>query len=82
MRRLSRRGEMNVTDLALALRASQPLVSWHLGVLRRAGFVRARRDGRVAWYSAEDGALGGLMQQLGTWLGNATREPGEEEGYG
>jgi ArsR family transcriptional regulator len=34
-----------------ALNASQPNVSRHLAALRRAGLVRARRDGKRANYS-------------------------------
>ena len=43
---LAAQGEMNVMDLAHTLRVSQPLVSWHLGVLRRADLVSVRRQGR------------------------------------
>ncbi len=51
-------GEMNVTDLSLLLEArwrfvSQPLVSWHISVLRRGGFVRTRRIGRLVYCSLD-----------------------------
>jgi len=51
---LGRHGEMTVTDLAQTLLAggrlvSQPLVSWHLAMLRRAGLVRTRRTGRLVY---------------------------------
>ena len=39
-------GEVNVTEICRALNISQPLVSWHLAMLRRAGLVRRRRRGR------------------------------------
>lgn len=50
--------EMNVTDLAQVLAAegrpvSQPLVSWHLAMLRRAGLVRTRRVGRLVYCSLD-----------------------------
>lgn len=49
--RLARVGEVNVTILTQGLRRSQPLISWHLSVLRRAGLVQMRRAGREALYS-------------------------------
>ena len=48
---LARTEEVNVTILAQGLRRSQPLVSWHLSVLRRAGLVQMRRVGRETLYS-------------------------------
>ncbi len=38
--------ELTVSELARGLRMSQPLVSWHLRRLVRAGLVRMRREGR------------------------------------
>jgi len=43
--------EASTTDLARRLGASPAGVSEHLGVLRRAGLVRARREGRSMLYS-------------------------------
>jgi DNA-binding transcriptional ArsR family regulator len=43
--------EASTTELARRLAASPAGVSEHLGVLRRAGLVRARRDGRSVLYS-------------------------------
>jgi ArsR family transcriptional regulator len=39
-------GEHTVTELAQRLRLSQPLLSWHLRRLRRAGVVKTVRVGR------------------------------------
>ncbi|TME62939.1 MAG: helix-turn-helix transcriptional regulator [Chloroflexi bacterium] len=39
-------GEQPVSELARRLRISQPLMSWHLRRLRRAGIVRMERVGR------------------------------------
>jgi ArsR family transcriptional regulator len=44
-------GETCVCDLVSALRQPQPTVSRHLAVLRRAGLVRARRQGLWVHYS-------------------------------
>jgi DNA-binding transcriptional ArsR family regulator len=43
--------EATTTELATRLAASPAGVSEHLGVLRRAGLVRARREGRAVLYS-------------------------------
>jgi ArsR family transcriptional regulator, arsenate/arsenite/antimonite-responsive transcriptional repressor len=42
--------EISVSDLTLLLRLSQPLVSWHLRILRRSGLISTRRIGRQALY--------------------------------
>jgi DNA-binding transcriptional ArsR family regulator len=47
---LLRAGERTVGDLVARLRQSQPGVSKHLRILREAGLVVARRDGRRRWY--------------------------------
>jgi DNA-binding transcriptional ArsR family regulator len=47
-------GPMEVGTLALTIRATQPNVSQHLGVLRSAGLVEAERDGRLVRYSLSD----------------------------
>ncbi len=45
LEQLARR-ELTVTELARGLKMSQPLVSWHLRRLTRAGLVRIKRNGR------------------------------------
>jgi DNA-binding transcriptional ArsR family regulator len=58
---------------ALTARAgvSQPAVSKHLGVLKQAGLVRDRHEGRQTHYSAQLGALAPLIdwtkQLAGFW---------------
>ncbi len=44
------RGECCVCDLVEAIGASQPLLSHHLGALRRSGLVRDRKAGRWIYY--------------------------------
>ena len=44
-------GEVCVCDLVGALELPQPTVSRHLGVLRRTGLVRSRKEGLWMWYS-------------------------------
>jgi DNA-binding transcriptional ArsR family regulator len=43
---LATEGEHTVTELAVRLHLSQPLLSWHLRRLRRAGVVKTVRVGR------------------------------------
>jgi DNA-binding transcriptional ArsR family regulator len=47
-------GERDVTTLTEAVGAARPAVSQHLGKLRLAGLVTARRDGRRILYAIAD----------------------------
>ena len=43
---------MNVTEIVEALhQVSQPTVSHHLSILRSAGLVNVRREGKLVYYS-------------------------------
>ena len=53
LRALASDDEVKVTDLAERLMVSQPLVSWHLTILRRMEFVRTRRQGREVYCSLD-----------------------------
>jgi len=44
-------GRISVTDLQSSLNLSQPVVSQHLGILRKSGFVVSSRTGRSIYYS-------------------------------
>jgi DNA-binding transcriptional ArsR family regulator len=59
--RLCREGELTVGALTAGAGVSQPAVSKHLGVLKQAGLVRDRPEGRQTHYSAEIGALAPLI---------------------
>jgi DNA-binding transcriptional ArsR family regulator len=69
--RLCREGEQTVGALTVRAGVSQPAVSKHLGVLKRAGLVRDRHEGRQTHYSAQLAALGPLVdwtrQMAGFW---------------
>jgi len=62
--RLVRDGELTVHALTARAGVSQPAVSKHLGVLKRAGLVRHRRDGRQAHYSAQPKNLAPLVNWM------------------
>jgi DNA-binding transcriptional ArsR family regulator len=69
--RLCRDGEQTVRALTDQSGVSQPAVSKHLGILKLAGLVRDRREGRQTHYSAQLGALAPLIdwtsQMAGFW---------------
>jgi DNA-binding transcriptional ArsR family regulator len=68
---LCREGEQTVGALTAHAGISQPAVSKHLGVLKLAGLVRDRQEGRQTHYSAQLGALSPLIdwtrQMAGFW---------------
>jgi DNA-binding transcriptional ArsR family regulator len=70
---LCREGEQTVGALTARAGVSQPAVSKHLGVLRQAGLVLDRQDGRQTHYSAQLSALAPLIdwtsQMTGFWQG-------------
>jgi DNA-binding transcriptional ArsR family regulator len=69
--RLCRDGEQTVGALTAQAGVSQPAVSKHLGVLKQAGLVRDRQQGRQTHYSAQVGALAPLLdwthEMAGFW---------------
>ena len=68
--RLCQEGEQTVGALTARAGVSQPAVSKHLGILKQAGLVRDRPDGRQTHYSAQLGALGPLIdwtRQMGAF---------------
>ena len=67
--------EMNVGDIAASFDQTQPTISCHLGLLRRAGLVVARREGKQVYYSVNRCCLEKCTQRLvEPFLGNE-REP-------
>jgi DNA-binding transcriptional ArsR family regulator len=71
--RLCRDGDQTVGALTAQAGVSQPAVSKHLGILKQAGLVRDRREGRQTHYGAQFGALAPLVdwtsQMAGFWHG-------------
>jgi DNA-binding transcriptional ArsR family regulator len=68
---LCREGEQTVGALTARAGISQPAVSKHLVVLKNAGLVSDRPQGRQTHYSAQPGALAPLIdwtrQMAGFW---------------
>ncbi len=50
---LGQTGERSVSSLCLGLGVTQPLMSWHVRVLRAAGIVVTRRHGRQVFCSLD-----------------------------
>jgi DNA-binding transcriptional ArsR family regulator len=61
---LTRQGEQTVHALTRYAKVSQPAVSKHLTVLKRAKLVRHRRDGRETHYRALPDALTPMVDWL------------------
>jgi DNA-binding transcriptional ArsR family regulator len=61
---LLRGGERSVGDLVARLALSQPGVSKHLRVLREAGLVEVRPEGRRRWY----GLRAEPLAEVDRWL--------------
>lgn len=62
--RLSREGDMTVRLLTDHSGVSQPAVSKHLGVLKHAGLVRCRHQGRETHYSARPRGLAPIVDWM------------------
>jgi len=71
--RLCRDGALTVGTLTAGAGVSQPAVSKHLGVLKRAGLVSDRHEGRLTHYSAVPEGLAPLAdwtkRMSGFWEG-------------
>lgn len=63
--RLTRQGELTVHALTERAGVSQPMVSKHLSVLKRARLVGRRRQGRETHYQARPEALAPLVDWIG-----------------
>jgi ArsR family transcriptional regulator len=66
---LASANEISVTELAQRLVTTgrpitQPLVSWHLAILRRHGLVRTRRHGRLVYCSLDTARYQHCLRKL------------------
>jgi ArsR family transcriptional regulator len=62
-------GESSVNDLAARLRIAQPLISWHLRMLKLGGVVRTRREGRQVYCSLDSDTIREKQEDLHRLLG-------------
>jgi ArsR family transcriptional regulator len=54
--------EMRVSELAELCMVSQPRMSWHLRILRRAEIIRTRRDGREVFCRLDRDSIAGHLR--------------------
>ncbi len=76
-------GPMPVNELASRVGLSQPLISWHLRIMRLAGVIETRRQGRVVICKLRTAAFEELHETearliAGTSGVNVARRSGEE----
>jgi ArsR family transcriptional regulator len=71
---LAQDGELHVTALCDLLNQTQPAVSHHLTLLRMAGLVGFRRDGKHNYYRIESGLVGNLLDQFFSDTGNGHKQ--------
>ena len=55
--KLLKEGELCVCDIVAALDMVQPKVSFHLNVLKEAGFIKDRKQGRWIHYRIDEGDM-------------------------
>ena len=67
-------GEHNVTGLCRRLALPQPTISHHLGLLRSAGLVTNRRDGKQVFYSLNGAAVSQLEPKCGLAISSGPLE--------
>lgn len=61
---LEENDSMTVTDIYVQLRLEQSVASQHLAILRRAGIVVPRRDGKYIYYSLDKERLAQIAQLI------------------
>lgn len=63
------RGEAAVKDLTMHVAISQPAVSQHLAILKDAGLVHARRQGRCVYYRVDPRGMQPLLDWVAHYRG-------------
>ena len=63
--KLLKEGELCVCEIMTALKKPQSSTSHHLSILREAGLVKERRDGKWSYYRLADGAVNEMVKQAG-----------------
>jgi len=62
LRLINEKGEMAVTQIYMEMKLEQCVASQQLGILRRAGFVRTKREGRLILYTVNYNRIEQLHQ--------------------
>jgi DNA-binding transcriptional ArsR family regulator len=61
---------IHVTPIYKKLRIEQSVGSQQLGILRRAGLVSTKKEGKVRFYSVNEDAIKHLLQTCDVLIGN------------
>ncbi len=78
--RLAQVKEARVSDVALLLGISQPRMSWHLRLLRRARIVTTKREGREVLCRLDRESIAARLTHFSQLLGGGP-EPASESDY-
>jgi DNA-binding transcriptional ArsR family regulator len=70
LRLIADNGTMPVTDIYVKLRLEQSVASQHLAILRKAGFVKTKREGKFIYYSPNPVRIRQINQITQTLAGN------------
>jgi DNA-binding transcriptional ArsR family regulator len=73
------RGEAAVKDLTARFDISQPAVSQHLAMLKDAGLVQGRREGRLVYYRVEPRGMKPLIDWMAHYRAFWTEHMGRLE---
>lgn len=65
--------ERSVSQVAQAIGLGQSTTSEHLSILRRAGLLRARREGKETYYRPDAARVRLLMQKLNEMISRCCR---------
>lgn len=71
--KLLKEGELCVCEIMTALKKPQSTTSHHLSILREAGLIKERRDGKWSYYRLADGAVNEMLKQAGALKKNNKR---------
>ncbi len=66
--KLLKDGEKSVSQIAIEVNQSQPLVSHHLSALKSVGLVKTRKSGNFSFYSMGSGKAGAIFESLGEMI--------------
>ena len=70
LRMIADNGTITVTEIYIKLRLEQSVASQHLAILRKAGFVKTKRNGKFIYYSPNLTRIRQINQITQTIAGN------------
>lgn len=66
---MAEKKQVTVTELYEFLFLEQSVVSQHLAILRRAGFVKTKKQGKYVWYMLQDSRIQQMHQVINILMG-------------